>query len=112
MFMLMANGSVWALIGLAVLGNLYISQMSSISATVPAMSPGPVCFAGFAISYNISTALFGGTAPSADEATIATTVNTIAHAYFVMGACVIGFIANLFMEGAEGASLHGSELPE
>ena len=112
MFMLMANGFIWALIGLAVLGVLYIPQISTISATFPAMFPGPVRFAGFAISYNVSTALFGGTAPSANEAIIGATGNTIVPAYFVMGACVIGFIATIFMKETKGASLRGSGLPE
>lgn len=56
MFMLIAKGFVWALIGLAVLGVLYIPQISTISATFPAMFPGPVRLAGFAISNNVSTA--------------------------------------------------------
>lgn len=112
MFMLMASGFVWALIGLAVLGILYIPQISTISATFPAMFPGPVRFAGFAISYNVSTALFGGTAPSANEAIIGATGNTIVPAYFIMGACLIGFIAALFMKETNGASLRGAGLPE
>lgn len=112
MFMLMANGFVWALIGLAVLGILYIPQLSTISATFPAMFPGPVRFAGFAISYNVSTALFGGTAPSVNDALIGATGNPIIPAYYVMGACVIGFIATLFMKETKGASLRGSGLPE
>lgn len=112
MFMLMANGFVWALIGLAVLGVLYIPQLSTISATFPAMFPGPVRFAGFAISYNVSTALFGGTAPSVNDALIGSTGNPIIPAYYVMGACVIGFIATLFMKETKGASLRGAGLPE
>ncbi|WP_366933876.1 MFS transporter [Brevibacterium renqingii] len=112
MFMLMANGFVWALIGLAVLGVLYIPQLSTISATFPAMFPGPVRFAGFAISYNVSTAIFGGTAPSVNEAIIEATGNPIVPAYYVMGACVIGFVAALFMKETKGASLRGAGLPE
>src|SRR5699024_5683043 len=73
--------------------------------------PGPVRFAGFAISYNVSTALFGGTAPSANEAIIGATGNTIVPAYFIMGACLIGFIAALFMKETNGASLRGAGLP-
>ncbi|MCD1284338.1 MULTISPECIES: MFS transporter [unclassified Brevibacterium] len=112
MFMLMANGFVWALVGLAVLGVLYIPQLSTISATFPAMFPGPVRFAGFAISYNVSTALFGGTAPSVNDALIGSTGNPIIPAYYVMGACVIGFIATIFMKETKGASMRGAGLPE
>lgn len=112
MFMLMANGFVWALIGLAVLGILYIPQISTISATFPAMFPGPVRFAGFAISYNVSTAIFGGTAPSISKSLIAATGNNYIPAYLVMAACVIGFVAALFMKETKGASLRGAGLPE
>ncbi|MCI4011177.1 MFS transporter [Brevibacterium sp. ZH18] len=112
MYMLMAKGPVWALVGFAVLGLLYIPQLGTISATFPAMFPGPVRFAGFAISYNISTALFGGTAPSANDALIAATGNSIVPAYYMMGACVIGLIATFFMKETKGASLRGSGLPE
>ncbi len=86
MFMLMTNGFIWALIGLAVLGNLHIPQ--------------------------ISTALFGGTAPSANDAIISVMGTTLVPAYFVMGACVIGFIATIFMKATRGASLRGAGLPE
>ena len=112
MFMLMANGFVWALIGLAVLGILYIPQISTISATFPAMFPGPVRFAGFAIAYNVSTALFGGTAPSISDGLIGATGNTIIPAYLVMAACAIGLIATIFMKETNGASLRGRGLPE
>ncbi|UVI37328.1 MFS transporter [Brevibacterium spongiae] len=112
MFMLMANGFVWALIGLAVLGLLYIPQISTISATFPAMFPGPVRFAGFAISYNVSTALFGGTAPSIGEGLIGVTGNTIIPAYMIMAACAVGFVATIFMKETNGASLRGCGLPE
>ncbi|SDS92095.1 MFS transporter, MHS family, proline/betaine transporter [Brevibacterium siliguriense] len=112
MFMLMANGFVWALIGLAVLGILYIPQISTISATFPAMFPGPVRFAGFAISYNVSTALFGGTAPSISDGLIGATGNNIIPAYLVMAACAIGLIATIFMKETNGASLRGCGLPE
>lgn len=87
-------------------------RSSTISAAFPAMFPGPVRFAGFAISYNVSTAIFGNTAPSADEAIIGARGNTIVPAFFVMGACVIGFIATIFMKETKGASLRGSGLPE
>lgn len=112
MYMLMAKGPVWALIGFAVLGVLYIPQLSTISATFPAMFPGPVRFAGFAISYNVSTALFGGTAPSANDALIEATGNPIVPAFYMIGACVVGLVATYFMKETKGASLRGAGLPE
>lgn len=59
LYMLMGTGFVGALVGFAVLGILYVLQLSTISATFPAMFPTHVRYAGFAITYNVSTALFG-----------------------------------------------------
>ena len=61
------RGFVGAVIGFAVLGLLYMPQLSTISATFPAMFPTHVRYAGFAIAYNVSTSLFGGTAPAVNE---------------------------------------------
>lgn len=112
MYLLMAQGFWFTLLGFAVLGILYIPQLSTISATFPAMFPGPVRFAGFAIAYNVSTALFGGTATPANEALIKLTGNPLIPAYYMMAACAIGLVATFFMKETRGASLRGCQLPE
>jgi MHS family proline/betaine transporter-like MFS transporter len=112
MYMLMSNGFWWALLGFAVLGLLYIPQLATISATFPAMFPTHVRFAGFAITYNISTALFGGTAPLVNDAVITATGNTLVPAFYMMIACVIGLISVKFMKETFGASLRGTDIPE
>lgn len=112
MYMLMANGFWWALLGFAVLGLLYIPQLATISATFPAMFPTQVRYAGFAITYNLATALFGGTAPLANEALIDATGNPLVPAFYMMVACVVGLIAVRSMKETVGASLRGTEIPE
>ena len=112
MYMLMANGFWWALLGFAVLGLLYIPQLATISATFPAMFPTQVRYAGFAITYNVSTAVFGGTAPIVNEALIDATGNPLVPAFYMMGACAIGLVAVVFMKETVGASLRGTEIPE
>ncbi|OMH27775.1 MFS transporter [Tersicoccus phoenicis] len=112
MYLLMANGFWWALLGFAVLGLLYIPQLATISATFPAMFPTQVRFAGFAITYNVATALFGGTAPLANQALIDATANPLIPAFYMMGACVIGLIAVSTMRETVGASLRGTAIPE
>ena len=67
MFLLMGTGLTGAVIGFAVLGLLYVPQLATISATFPAMFPTHVRYAGFAIAYNVSTSLFGGTAPAVND---------------------------------------------
>ena len=41
----------------------FSAQLATISAMFPAMFPTHVRYAGMAIAYNVSTSLFGGTAP-------------------------------------------------
>lgn len=111
MYLLMAQGFVAALVGFAVLGLLYVLQLSTISATFPAMFPTHVRFAGFAIAYNISTALFGGTAPAANEKLIALTGSDLVPAYYMMAACAIGAVALMFVPETARASIRGTGVP-
>lgn len=111
MYLLMGTGFAGALIGFAVLGVLYVLQLATISATFPAMFPTQVRFAGFAITYNLATAIFGGTAPLVNEALIAATGNLLIPAFYMMAACLIGIIALPFARETAGASIRGTELP-
>ena len=95
MFLLMGTNLVGAIIGFAVLGLLYVPQLATISATFPAMFPTHVRFAGFAIAYNVSTSIFGGTAPAVNEWLIGMTGDRLVPAYYMMAACVVGAIALL-----------------
>lgn len=111
MYLLMAQGFVGALVGFAVLGLLYVLQLSTISATFPAMFPTHVRFAGFAIAYNISTALFGGTAPAVNEKLIGLTGDELVPAYYMMAACVVGAVALRFVPETARASIRGTGVP-
>jgi MFS transporter, MHS family, proline/betaine transporter len=111
MFTLMTHGVSGALIGFAVLGLLYVPQLASISAMFPAMFPTQARYAGVAIAYNVSTSLFGGTAPMANDWIIAHTGSTLVPAYYMMAACVVGMIALLFVRETAGCSLRGREMP-
>src|SRR3546814_14930287 len=75
------------------------------------MFPTHVRFAGFAISYNISTSLFGGTAPAFNSWLIRITGDPLMPAYSMMGACVIGAVALLFLKETAGLSLRGTDIP-
>src|SRR5690606_27368572 len=97
MYMLMSTSLLGAIIGFAVLGLLYVPQLATISATFPAMFPTPVRFAGFAIASNVSTSLFGGTAPALNDWLTGVTGNELMPAYFMMGACAVGAVAMLFV---------------
>lgn len=111
MFALMAQGFGLAIVGFTVLGLVYVLQLGTISATFPAMFPCHVRYAGFAISYNISTAAFGGTAPAVNEALIGATGTNMIPAFYLMGACVVGAVALYFVPETAGASLRGRGVP-
>lgn len=111
MFLLMATNIVGAIIGFAVLGLLYTPQLATISATFPAMFPTQVRFAGFAIAYNVSTSIFGGTAPAVNDWLISKTGDNLVPAYYLMGACVIGAVAMINVVETAGCSLRGTEIP-
>lgn len=111
MFWLIGQNFGLAILGFAVLGLLYIPQLSTITATFPAMFPSQVRFAGFAITYNVATALLGGTAAIVNEAVIDATGFVLFPAVYMMLAALIGVIAVKFMTETAGASLRGTETP-
>ncbi len=110
-YLLMAQGFTGALIGFAVLGLIYTLQLGTISSTFPAMFPTQVRYVGFAASYNIATAIFGGTAPVVSEALIGATGSNLIPAYVMMVAFVIGMVALWFVPETRGCSLRGTEIP-
>jgi MFS transporter, MHS family, proline/betaine transporter len=111
LFKLMGQGFTQAIIAFAVLGLLYVPQLSTISAMFPAMFPTHVRYAGFAIAYNVSTSLFGGTAPAVNQALISSTGDQLMPAYYLMGACVIGAVALYFVPETRACSIRGRGIP-
>ncbi|RYY27627.1 MAG: MFS transporter [Sphingomonadales bacterium] len=105
LYLLMDTGFVGAIIGFALLGLLYVPQLATISAMFPAMFPTHVRFAGFAIAYNVSTSLFGGTAPLFNSWLIGVTGDALMPAYTMMAACVVGLVALRFTPETAGKSL-------
>ncbi len=111
LYHLMDNSLVGAVVGFALLGLLFVPQLATISATFPAMFPTHVRFAGFAIAYNVSTSIFGGTAPAVNSWLIGVTGDTAIPAYYMMGACAVGAVSLLFLVETAGQSLRGTHVP-
>lgn len=112
MYWLMGKGTPWAITGFVILGLLYVPQLSTISSTFPAIFPTHVRYAGFALGYNISTAIFGGTAPLVNEAVIEKTGWPLFPAAYMVAASLIGLIAWTHLRETAGTSLHGTEIPD
>lgn len=111
LYMLIGTGFVGAVVGFMLLGLLYVPQLATISATFPAMFPTAVRFAGFAIAYNVSTSIFGGTAPMIGSGLISLTGDVLMPAYYMMLACLIGLVALRYMPETAGRSLREDPFP-
>jgi metabolite-proton symporter len=111
MFMLMGTNLTGAIVGFAVLGLLYVPQLATISATFPAMFPTHVRYAGFAIAYNVSTSIFGGTAPAVNDWFTNETGDPLFPAYYMMAACVIGALALIKIPETTRCPLNGTVTP-
>jgi hypothetical protein len=90
---------------------LYVPQLATISATFPAMFPTQVRYAGFAIAYNVSTSIFGGTAPAVNDWLIHTTGDKLVPAYYMMGACLVGLVALVKVPETARYPIGGTEIP-
>jgi len=111
MFWLIGQGFWPAVLGFTVLGIVYVAQLATISATFPAMFPSQVRYGGMAISYNVSTAAFGGTALYVNDALIGATGNNLMPAFYMMAGSAVGLIAVFFMVETAGKSIRGTEIP-
>jgi len=98
-------------LGIGILGILLVIMLSSISATLPAMFPTPVRYSGFAIGYNVSTAIFGGTTAAVNEFMIQATGSHLFPAWYLIGAGIVGLIGVTCMRETAGRSLRGSQMP-
>ncbi len=110
-FWIMGQGLGWAILGFTVLGLVFLPQLGTISATFPAMFPAHVRYAGMAISYNVATAAFGGTAAFVNDALVGATGNRLMPAFYLMLAMVIGMIALVKVPETAGASIRGRGVP-
>jgi MHS family proline/betaine transporter-like MFS transporter len=75
------------------------------------MFPTHVRYAGFAIAYNVSTSLFGGTAPAVNDWLTEKTGDNLAPAYYMMAACVVGAIALIRVPETTRCPLNGTATP-
>lgn len=109
-FLMLGSGHVWGVIlGLVILGTLTVSLSGTMPSTLPAIFPTRVRYGGFAIAYNISTSLFGGTAPYIITYLIAETGDKQVPALYLMGAAVIALVPILLIPETANRPLPGSK---
>jgi len=99
LFLLIAQGSflsvLLAQLAFAVVVSLYIGP---VAAAIVEMFPTRVRYSSLGISYNISVAVFGGTAPFIATFLISWTGNDLAPALYLIAAAVVTLIAILMMK--------------
>lgn len=112
LFLLIINtGLIGQSIGLLGLGLLLVTMTSCISSTLPALFPTQVRYGAFAIGYNVSTSLFGGTAPLILTFLIERTGSNLVPGWYMMLAAAIAFVPILLMPETAGRSLRGTQCP-
>ncbi|HYW03058.1 MAG TPA: MFS transporter [Gammaproteobacteria bacterium] len=108
-FWMLQTGITWLLVsGLAILGLLTVMLAGIMPSTLPAIFPTRNRYAGFAIAYNLSTSLFGGTAPFVIQYLVSVSGNDYMPAFYVMGAAAIALVPIAIMQESAGRPLHGS----
>lgn len=108
-FWLISQGVMFATIaGLAILGFLVVLLAGVMPATLPAIFPTKVRYGGFAIAYNLSTSLFGGTAPLLITWLISVTDSNFIPAYYLMLAAAIAIAPILMIPETARKPLRGS----
>ncbi len=80
------------LLGMLILALCLVLILGTIPSTLPALFPTEVRYSGFAISYNISVALFGGTAPFVAGYLVSATGSNYAPAFYLMGVAAVALI--------------------
>lgn len=91
--------------GYAVIGGLLVLLLAVIAATFPAMFPTRVRYGAFAIGYNISTSLFGGTAAVLIGSLIDVTGSNYIPAFYIMLAAAVALIPILKIPETAGVPI-------
>src|SRR5215203_3898103 len=112
-FWLISLGNwITTLLGMLMLALCLVLILGTIPSTLPALFPTEVRYTGFAISYNISVALFGGTAPFVAGYLASATGSNYAPAFYLMGIAAVALIPILLSpETARQPLRSGLETP-
>ena len=96
-WLMQRHTTIGLIIGFLIMGLLLALILAVIASTFPAMFPTRVRYGAFAIGYNVSTSIFGGTASLVVTTLIKVTGNSYIPAYYLILAGVIGLIPILLI---------------
>ncbi|GAA2347491.1 glycine betaine/L-proline transporter ProP [Saccharopolyspora halophila] len=98
-FWLIGQGEMLTVVlGLGLLAIGHVQLIGPLASTLPAMFPTKVRYAAFCIGYNVSTAVFGGTAPLINDSVVNSTGNAYFPAFYLMGAALVALVPILLMK--------------
>ncbi|WP_034261985.1 glycine betaine/L-proline transporter ProP [Bacillus sp. J33] len=108
--LLMRTGNEFLVfLGLFLLGSMLALLQGTLPATLPSLFFTNVRYGSLAITYNISTSLFGGTTPLVVAWLVGLTNNTMIPAYYLMASCLFGLVVvGAFVKETANRSLRGS----
>lgn len=96
-FMLLDTGNFLVIVLVQILlGGMLTLNDGTLPSFLAELFPTRVRYSGFAVSFNLSNALFGGTAPFMATLLIGLTHNQLAPGWYLVAASVISLIAVLF----------------
>ena len=102
-FHMLASGNLGLQFGALVILNVCLAMLTScIFAQIPSLFPLKVRFMAMAVSYNVTIALFAGTAPMINAWLTEVTGNPMMPAYYMMFGCVVGLIALAYSKDRTG----------
>lgn len=95
-FMLLGTGNYLVIILVQIgLGAMLTLNDGTLPSFLAEMFPTRIRYTGFAVSFNLSNALFGGTAPFMATLLIVATASELAPAWYLVAAAIISLIAVL-----------------
>lgn len=93
-FLLLGTGSLPViLVTQVLLGGMLALNDGTLPSFLAEKFPTRVRYTGFAVSFNLSNALFGGTAPLVATALIAATHSDLAPGWYLMAAAIVSLVA-------------------
>lgn len=109
-FALMDTGNFWfAFIGVMIIAVSLTTFQGTMPSLLPSLFFTSVRYRGLSITYNLSTAIFGGTAPALISWMVSKTGSSMAPSYYIIFASIIGFFVMTFLvKDTSGKSLRGS----
>jgi MFS transporter, MHS family, proline/betaine transporter len=97
--------------GFAIMGGLLVLMLSVIGSTFPAMFPTQVRYGAFAIGYNVSTSVFGGTSALVIGSLIKAFHTNYIPAFYLVIAGLVALVPILLIPETAGVSIKDISTP-